>query len=105
MVEIKTELQLVPEILPATVMVELADAGKYVKVPAGKEEKEALAIGVKFKGDVFRWLPNDRSLSNLVASWGRDTSKWVGKKIVLWKKDKWAFGAMQTIIYGKPAGD
>ena len=74
-----------------------------MKVPAGKEMKEMLAVGVKLRGLVFRWLPNDRSISNLASSWGNKTESWVGKRVQLWKKQRFAFGEQQEIIYGKPA--
>ena len=103
MPELNIELQLTPEILPGQIVVEIADAGKYIEQPAGKETVKKLAIGVKFRDKIFRWLPNERSLSNCAASWGMSTVSWIGKKVQLWKTTRFAFGENREIIYGKPA--
>lgn len=103
MVKIEIQLQLTPEILPQRITGEVADEGKYIEVPAGSEKKRMLAIGILIKNKTYRWLPNDRSLSNCMSVWGEDTSLWKGKKVLLWKKTKFMFGESMEIIYGRPA--
>ena len=101
MVKLDGELFLTPEVFDGEIDVKVTGEGGFVKQQAGDHVNKSLAIPVEWKGKIFRWLPNERSQSNVRAVLGDDTSTWPNSIVRIWKVERFAYGVKQEIVYGR----
>lgn len=65
-----------------------------------ESKKDRFELLLLLDGEQKSWLPNKTTLRSLIASYGQEGEKWVGRKIKLWPVDQSVSGKMKKVVYG-----
>ena len=82
------------------------DEGGYKEINIGSEDKpetkKVFQISISTNEIEYLWTMNNTSQLNFVKMFGKDTSKWVGKKGKFTIVKQNVFGQMKDVVYGNP---
>lgn len=67
-----------------------------------KTDRARWELHIEIDKTPWIYTANNKTLSNLAHSWGREESDWIGKFICLWPVLKDVFGNQKYVIYGAP---
>ena len=85
-----------------TIMNEGVEEERNFGTPDNPNMKKVFEIGVKIGHVEFTWTMNRTNQRNLASKWGKETSKWVGQRIVFEKKEQDVFGKKKQVLYAQP---
>ncbi len=101
MVKLDIPLYLKPNSFEPGAIFKFVDAGKIRTKDETGFETDVFEITIK-KGDKeFVWTMNRTSQKNVASAHGKDTEKWIGKKVKLSKVEQTVFGKLKQVIYGE----
>ncbi|MEX2702037.1 MAG: hypothetical protein Q6368_003075 [Candidatus Baldrarchaeota archaeon] len=81
-------------------IVEILDEGRLIPKEQSRWNREQFEIGIKLSnGDERIWRPNRASRLAMIKLFGKDTTKWIGRKVVLIKRRVTVFGQEKEVIY------
>jgi len=102
MVELPTVTYLRAEHLTPGAIGEVIDEGRIRPVSETGFKNDVFEIGVKIGEVNFAWTMNKKSQRALIAKWGSDTKKWIGKKVKFRIEQRDVFGKVKDVIYADP---
>lgn len=104
MPELDLEAWLKAEDVDPEAELEFIDGGGHGEIPGkdGVAPTKVFEIGVKFKnGETRKWTMNMTSQRAVATTYGTNSDKWVGKKVVVFVTDQNVRGTMKKVIYAR----
>lgn len=102
MVELPTVTYLKAEHIAAGAIGEIVDEGRIRTAAETGFKTDVFEISVKIGDVTFSWTMNKKSQRSLIAKFGQDTKKWIGKKIKFRTEQRDVFGKVKDVIYADP---
>lgn len=104
MPELDLNLWLKPEDIEPEAELVFIDAGKAGEIPSQDDGPgtPTFEISVQFKnGETRLWTMNKTSQRAVAATYGTNTDKWVGKKVIAFVSEQNVRGKQKKVIYAR----
>lgn len=94
---------LTPNDLKTGDVFEILSEGKFVSIDNKEESRESFVIDIKLlNGKELGYFMNKTSRLKFILEFGKDTTKWIGKKGIFEKIKQNVFGELKEVIYSEP---